>query len=287
MCSVIVIILFASVAQAHSIKELTASNRMGELQENINKLVDKLVDKLLGMSGNLDHMTLGMSGNLAIRPCTGPLSSRPKGHSGSVASFQLRSPRPRRDCGIFCAAGHNDDTQMRATTTKLCSRRQASLATFGGLMAVAVQPTRVMAEEAQVAEEAQKEETTTTPIPFIDGPEGLKFQDLIMGDSTIKVMKGDDVSVNFEINVAGGGKVGSQKGFKILTDRDDIVIKGWNMAMVGAGVMPPMNLGGKRKVLIPSALAYGSQGLNCNIFGCTVPPDSTVEITIELVSVNA
>eukprot|EP00747_Dinoflagellata_sp_TGD_P216991 gnl/TRDRNA2_/TRDRNA2_89445_c0_seq2.p1 gnl/TRDRNA2_/TRDRNA2_89445_c0~~gnl/TRDRNA2_/TRDRNA2_89445_c0_seq2.p1 ORF type:complete len:238 (+),score=32.54 gnl/TRDRNA2_/TRDRNA2_89445_c0_seq2:302-1015(+) len=57
--------------------------------------------------------------------------------------------------------------------------------------------------------------------------------------------------------------------------------------------MPPMRVGGKRTVVVPSRLAFGAAGSGfkggpCEkIFqDCPVPPDSPVELTIELIDVK-
>jgi FKBP-type peptidyl-prolyl cis-trans isomerase len=53
------------------------------------------------------------------------------------------------------------------------------------------------------------------------------------------------------------------------------VIKGWDQGVVG------MKVGGKRKLVIPADLAYGSQSPSA-----AIPPNSTLVFEIELVSVQ-
>jgi FKBP-type peptidyl-prolyl cis-trans isomerase len=53
------------------------------------------------------------------------------------------------------------------------------------------------------------------------------------------------------------------------------VISGWTQGV------PGMKVGGKRRLLIPSSLAYGSQRPAANI-----PPNSDMVFDIELVSIN-
>jgi FKBP-type peptidyl-prolyl cis-trans isomerase FkpA len=54
------------------------------------------------------------------------------------------------------------------------------------------------------------------------------------------------------------------------------VIKGWDQGVVG------MKVGGKRTLIIPSALGYGSRGAG----GGAIPPDSDLIFDIELLQVK-
>ncbi|HMB90073.1 MAG TPA: FKBP-type peptidyl-prolyl cis-trans isomerase [Rhodothermales bacterium] len=62
------------------------------------------------------------------------------------------------------------------------------------------------------------------------------------------------------------------------------VIPGWEQGI------PGMRVGGKRQLLIPPELAYGSRGAGCPSTGedeeCAIPPNTTLIFDVELLSVQ-
>lgn len=107
------------------------------------------------------------------------------------------------------------------------------------------------------------------------GPQGLQYQDLVTG-------KGPRPFLGQTLVVAYTGFL-QKGGFKFDSGTIDYkpgkekMIKGWEIAILGAKGMEPMRVGGKRKVIIPPELGYGDM-----IMG-TIPPKSTLIFEIELV----
>ena len=110
---------------------------------------------------------------------------------------------------------------------------------------------------------------------------GFKYQDLVVG-------AGDEADIGkvATIHIVGWLDNSGQKGtkffdsyeqgqpikFKVGTDR---VMKAWNFGVAG------MRADGKRRLMVPAALGYGSKGVDD-----IVPPDSNLILEIELVEIR-
>jgi FKBP-type peptidyl-prolyl cis-trans isomerase len=107
---------------------------------------------------------------------------------------------------------------------------------------------------------------------------GLEYQDLKEGTGD-KAKKGDTVEVHY----TGWLKKDNTK-FDSSHDRNEPfvfklgagrVIKGWDEGVAG------MKVGGKRKLIIPSKLGYGSRGA-----GGVIPPDADLVFEVELLKIK-
>ena len=104
-------------------------------------------------------------------------------------------------------------------------------------------------------------------------PSGLKFIDEVIGFGESPNI-GDKVKVHYNGMLEDGTKFDSSidrnKPFE-FTLGVGMVIKGWDEGIQG------MSKGGKRKLIIPSELAYGKRGA-----GNVIPPDATLHFNVEL-----
>ncbi len=106
---------------------------------------------------------------------------------------------------------------------------------------------------------------------------GLQYVDLKEGDGE-KAKKGDTVEVHYTGWLKDGKKFDSSLdrkepfSFKLGAGK---VIKGWDEGVAG------MKVGGKRKLIIPSELAYGKRGA-----GDAIPPDAELTFEVELLKIK-
>ncbi|HIK12409.1 MAG TPA: FKBP-type peptidyl-prolyl cis-trans isomerase [Oscillatoriaceae cyanobacterium M33_DOE_052] len=108
-------------------------------------------------------------------------------------------------------------------------------------------------------------------------PSGLKYVDLELGTGA-SPQKGQTVVVHYTGTLEDGTKFDSSRdrgqpfSFKIGIGQ---VIKGWDE---GVGTM---KVGGRRQLIIPSELGYGSRGA-----GGVIPPNSTLIFDVELIRIG-
>lgn len=106
---------------------------------------------------------------------------------------------------------------------------------------------------------------------------GLKYVDVVIG-------KGASPTAGKTVKVHYTGTLENGRKFDSSLDRNEPlsftigvgqVIKGWD-----EGVMT-MKVGGKRKLIIPSKLGYGTRGA-----GGVIPPNATLLFDVELIDVT-
>jgi FKBP-type peptidyl-prolyl cis-trans isomerase len=146
-------------------------------------------------------------------------------------------------------------------------------------------------ESKTTSDSASTTATTTTPATppaaapgatagteqVVTMPNGLKYQDLKVGDGTI-AESGTSVSVHYTGWLTDGTKFdssvdrGTPFNFRLGAGQ---VIRGWDEGVKG------MRVGGKRKLTIPPDLGYGAEGA-----GGVIPPNATLVFDVELLGVQ-
>jgi FKBP-type peptidyl-prolyl cis-trans isomerase FkpA len=128
-----------------------------------------------------------------------------------------------------------------------------------------------------VSEPAAGDFKPAPPTPADPGPATLQVLDDLIGKGAA-AKAGDTVRVHYTGTLMNGNKFDSSRDrgtpfdFKL---GEGAVIKGWDQGVVG------MKVGGKRRLVIPQALAYGDDGRPPEI-----PPKAGLKFDLELLELN-
>jgi FKBP-type peptidyl-prolyl cis-trans isomerase len=133
--------------------------------------------------------------------------------------------------------------------------------------------TEVNAQPSPVGPDDFNAGSDKTPVKL---PDGLKFVDLKIGDGAV-VKSGDKLTVQY----TGWLSTGSEFDSSRTSDRQPFqftlgqqqVIPGWDEGI------PGIKVGGRRKLIIPPALGYGSQGQ-----APSIPANATLVFIVEVLS---
>jgi len=117
---------------------------------------------------------------------------------------------------------------------------------------------------------------TTTPPSNSSTESALGITDVVVGTGEI-AKAGDTVTVHYTGTLTNGTKFDSSRDrnepFEFHLGAGE-VIQGWDQGVAG------MKFGGKRKLVIPPSLAYGSTDKG------VIPPNSTLNFDVELLGVK-
>lgn len=145
----------------------------------------------------------------------------------------------------------------------------------GTPQAVSAQTVSPQANQA-VTSQPENPNITIKPMNIKTPLTELKIEDEKVGNG-VAVKNGDTAEVNYTGTLLDGTKFDSSLdrhqtfSFKVGAGQ---VIQGWDKGLIG------MQVGGKRKLTIPSDMAYGSSGQG------SIPPNSPLIFEIELVSIK-
>ncbi|MFM7447783.1 MAG: FKBP-type peptidyl-prolyl cis-trans isomerase [Leptolyngbyaceae cyanobacterium] len=111
---------------------------------------------------------------------------------------------------------------------------------------------------------------------MITTPSGLQYTDLVEGNGAAP-QSGQTVSVHYTGTLEDGTKFDSSRDRKQpfqFTLGAGQVIKGWDEGIAS------MKVGGRRQLVIPPELGYGSRGIG------PIPPNSTLVFDVELLNIS-
>ena len=106
---------------------------------------------------------------------------------------------------------------------------------------------------------------------------GLQYHDEAIGSGQ-EAKAGDHVMVHYTGTLTDGRKFDSSRDrnqpFEFALGAG-MVIRGWDEGVAG------MKVGGRRRLVIPAGLGYGSRGA-----GNVIPPNSTLVFDVELIGIR-
>jgi hypothetical protein len=110
-----------------------------------------------------------------------------------------------------------------------------------------------------------------TPVPggLVTTSTGLQYRDILPGDGERPSSASATVRVNYEGRLLDGTVFDANDGISFGLNQ---VIAGWTEGLAS------MRVGGRRQLIIPADLAYGSSGTG------SIPPNSTLVFDVELLS---
>uniref|UniRef100_A0A0F7H194 peptidylprolyl isomerase n=1 Tax=Geranium maderense TaxID=28964 RepID=A0A0F7H194_9ROSI len=152
-----------------------------------------------------------------------------------------------------------------------------------GILAASVFVLSPIEAEATRIEYYATVEEPTCELKFVRS--GLGYCDLMIGPGEA-VPRGELINIHYTARFADGTVFDSSfKRGRPLTMRIGMgkVTRGLDQGIGGGEGVPPMQVGGKRKLRIPPELAYGPEPAGCFSGDCNIPGNATLLYDIKLV----
>lgn len=169
-------------------------------------------------------------------------------------------------------------------STDIISKKQICQVGLGLLAASVVSSTPLDANATRIEYYAT---TADPPCEFSYARSGLGYCDIVVGSGT-EAPLGELVNVHYTARFDDGIVFDSSyKRGRPLTMRIGVgkVIKGLDQGILGGEGVPPMQVGGKRKLQIPPHLAYGPEPAGCFSGDCNIPGNATLTYDVKFVNI--
>ncbi|WCJ31832.1 FKBP-like peptidyl-prolyl cis-trans isomerase family protein [Euphorbia peplus] len=197
--------------------------------------------------------------------------------------FTIHTPISRSK-PAFCSSSSHDKQDSLSSTSVSTTKKRIFNVGFGLLA------TSFLTFAPFEANATRIEYYATVSDPLCDFNfvrSGLGFCDLSPGFG-VQAPYGELINVHYTARFADGRVFDSSyKRGRPLTMRIGVgkVIRGLDQGILGGEGVPPMLVGGKRKLQIPPQLAYGPEPAGCFSGDCNIPGNATLVYDINFVEV--
>ncbi|KAK3159120.1 hypothetical protein QOZ80_2AG0145980 [Eleusine coracana subsp. coracana] len=210
--------------------------------------------------------------------------------SRPIPSPPLAKPSTGRPLAVAPWSSASSSSSSSAPSTSSSAAPQAAPAGRRGLLALGAGflASAALLGQAGNAEATRIEYYATVGDKLCDLTQvksGLAYCDVEVGTG-VQPPRGELINVHYTARFPDGTVFDSSyKRGRPLTMRLGAgkILRGLEQGISGGGGVPPMLVGGKRKLMIPATLAYGPEPAGCFSGDCNIPGNSTLLYDILLV----